>query len=181
MTSADWFRMMVVADETSVVLVMGVSGSGKTTIGALLAEHLHWPFEDGDDLHPPANVAKMRRGTPLTDDDRWPWLDAVAEWIDQQRRAGHGVVTCSALKRTYRDRLLKGRGDVRLVYLRGEYDLVASRQAARQGHFMPSSLVQSQFATLEEPGADEHPLIISVDRRPQDIVAQIVTELGFVA
>ena len=162
----------------SVILVMGVSGSGKTTIGALLAGTLGWDFADGDDLHPPANVAKMRGGTPLDDTDRWPWLDAIGAWIDLHRVAGNpGVITCSALKRVYRDRLLVGRGDVRLVYLHGSYDVVAGRQAARQGHFMPASLIQSQFATLEEPGADEHPLALPVDLPPVEIVAKIIGQL----
>lgn len=168
--------------EIKVIVVMGVSGSGKTTIGALLAGHLHWPFEDGDDLHPPENVAKMRSGTPLTDEDRRPWLQAIADWIDARRAGGpgadgHGVVTCSALKRAYRDRLLAGRPDVKLVYLKGDFDLIAHRQAARQGHFMPSALIESQFATLEEPTPDEHPLSIGVDLRPREIVDRIVAEL----
>jgi carbohydrate kinase (thermoresistant glucokinase family) len=163
----------------SVILVMGVSGSGKTTIGALLAGHLGWEFADGDDLHPAANVAKMRGGTPLVDDDRWPWLDIIAAWIDAHRAAGtHGVITCSALKHIYRDRLLAGRGDVRLVYLHGSFDVVAGRQAARQGHFMPASLIQSQFATLEPPGPDENPLSIAVDLPPRQIVDEVVAQLG---
>ncbi len=162
----------------SVIVVMGVSGSGKTTIGALLAGRLGWAFADGDDLHPQANVAKMRGGTPLTDNDRWPWLDEIASWIDTRRSTGTpGVVTCSALKRIYRDRLLAGRSDVRLVYLHGSFDVVAMRQAARQGHFMPSSLIESQFATLEAPGSDENPLAIAVDLPPGDIVSEIVASL----
>ena len=170
---------MTVRSAVSVVLVMGVSGSGKTTIGALLAGTLGWDFVDGDDLHPPANVAKMRGGTPLSDDDRGPWLDAIATWIDVHRASGqHGVVTCSALKRIYRDRLLLGRDDVRLVYLYGSYDVVAGRQAARQGHFMPATLIQSQFQTLEPPGADEHPMAMRVDLPPVEIVAALVAGLG---
>eukprot|EP01037_Dinobryon_pediforme_P001514 gene1514-1537_t len=164
--------------KAAVVLVMGVSGSGKTTIGALLAGTLGWDFADGDDLHPPANVAKMRSGTPLTDEDRWPWLDAIAAWIDAHRQNGTpGVITCSALKRVYRDRLLAGRDDVRLVYLHGSFEVVAGRQAARQGHFMPASLIQSQFATLEEPGPDEHPLSEPVDLPPPEIVRRIMDAL----
>ncbi len=163
----------------SVLVVMGVSGSGKTTIGALLAGKLHWEFEDGDDFHPPANVAKMHGGTPLTDEDRWPWLQAIAAWIDKLRSAGeHGVITCSALKRVYRDILIGDRPDVKLIYLQGDHGLISRRQAARHGHFMPSSLIESQFATLEEPGADEHPLVVSVDQRPGEIVAQIIAEIG---
>ncbi len=157
---------------------MGVSGSGKTTIAALLAGGLGWNFADGDDLHPAANVAKMKSGTPLTDEDRWPWLDIIAAWIDTARAGRPGVVTCSALKRVYRDRLLAGRADVRLVYLHGSYDVIATRQAARQGHFMPASLIQSQFATLEEPGADEHPISVAVDLAPDVIVAEVIRQIG---
>ena len=161
------------ANTVKAIVVMGVSGSGKTTVGALLAGRLGWNFVDGDDLHPPANVAKMRAGTPLTDEDRWPWLDVIAAWIDTARAARPGVVTCSALKRVYRDRLLADRPDVRLVYLHGSYDVIATRQAARQGHFMPASLIASQFATLEEPGADERAISIAVDLEPDVIVAEI--------
>ncbi len=171
---------MVDAAPVTVVLVMGVSGSGKTTIGALLAGRLGWDFADGDDLHPPANVAKMKSGTPLTDADRWPWLDAIAAWIDSHRAAGqHGVVTCSALKRVYRDRLLLGRCDVRLVYLYGSYDVIAARQAARQGHFMPSTLIKSQFDTLEPPTADERPIVMPVDLSPVAIVKALTESKMF--
>ncbi len=157
---------------------MGVSGSGKTTIGALLAGRLGWAFEDGDDLHPASNVAKMAGGTPLTDADRWPWLDAIAAWIDGLRVAGNqGVVTCSALKRVYRDRLLLGRDDVRLVYLQGNHELISKRQAARQGHFMPTSLIDSQFATLEQPTPEERPFVVSVDLKPDMIVTRIIDGL----
>ena len=161
----------------AVLVVMGVSGSGKTTVAALLAGRLGWDFEDGDDFHPPANVAKMHGGTPLTDEDRWPWLHAIAAWIDAVRTAGgHGVVACSALKRAYRDILLTG-PDVRLVYLQGSRDLIGQRQAARHNHFMPATLVDSQFAALEEPGPDEHPLIVSVEPRPVLIVNAIVQQI----
>lgn len=162
----------------SVLVVMGVSGSGKTTVAALLSGRLGWAFEDGDDLHPAANIEKMHAGIPLTDDDRWPWLQAIAAWIDKRRVAGeHGVVTCSALRRVYRDLLLRGRPDVRLVYLKGDKALISRRQAARQGHFMPTSLMDSQFATLEEPGADEAPIIVSVEGRPQEIVDAVLQAL----
>ena len=165
----------------SVVVVMGVSGSGKTTVGALLAGRLGWEFEDGDDFHPPANVAKMSAGTPLTDEDRWPWLHTVAAWIDAVRATGrHGVVTCSGLKKAYRDILVGDRPDVRLVYLHGSRETVGRRQAARVNHFMPASLVDSQFATLQEPGADEGALIVSVEPRPGEIVDTIATTLGLV-
>jgi gluconokinase len=162
----------------SVLVVMGVSGSGKTTVAALLAGRLNWEFADGDDFHPPANVEKMHGGVPLTDDDRWPWLGAIAAWIDATRSAGgHGVVACSALRRRYRDVLLGGRPDVRLVYLQGDRDLIGRRQAARHGHFMPTSLVESQFEALEEPGPDEEPIVVSVEPRPREIVARILSLL----
>ncbi len=163
----------------SVLVVMGVSGSGKTTVAALLAGRLGWEYGDADDFHSPANVRKMHGGTPLGDEDRWPWLRAMAAWIDATRSVGrHGVLACSALKRAYRTVLVGARADVRLVYLRGDKALISSRQAARHGHFMPASLVDSQFATLEEPGAEEHPLTVSVAPRPPLIVDGIVRALG---
>jgi len=164
---------------TAVVVVMGVSGSGKTTIAALLAGRLQWEFEDGDGFHPAANVDKMHRGVPLTDEDRGPWLRAIAAWIDETRRkGGHGVVACSALKRRYRDVLIGERRDVRLVYLKGDEALIARRIAARHGHFMPAALLHSQFEALEEPGPDENPIVVSIDARPIDIVARITAALG---
>jgi len=162
----------------SIIVVMGVSGSGKTTVAALLAGRLHWELAEGDSFHSAASVAKMRRGVPLTDEDRWPWLRAIATWIDAERAAGrHGIVTCSALKRSYRDIIIDGRDDVRLVYLKGELDVVAHRMVARHGHFMPVALLQSQFDTLEEPSADERPLVLSIEEKPRDIVARIVAAL----
>jgi gluconokinase len=162
----------------SVIVVMGVSGSGKTTIGSLLAERLHWRFAEGDSFHPPANVARMRDGIPLTDADRWPWLDAIAAWIDAARASGERcVVTCSALKRAYRERLAGGHDNVRFVYLKGEHALVARRMADRKGHYMPVALLQSQFATLEEPSPGEKPLIVSIEAAPEEIVAGIVAAL----
>jgi len=161
-----------------VLLLMGVSGCGKTTIGAALAERLGWAFLEGDALHPPANVAKMAAGTPLEDADRWPWLRAIAARIDAWRSAGtSGVVACSALKRAYRDVLIGDRGDVRLVYLRGDKDVIAARLAARKGHFMPPGLLDSQFRTLEEPGADEHPMTVAVGDPPDVIIANILEQL----
>ncbi len=158
----------------AVVVVMGVSGSGKTTVASLLAGRLGWEFEDGDDFHPAANVEKMQAGTPLTDEDRWPWLAAIATWIDTIRAEGrHGVVTCSGLKRAYRDVLVGGRPDVRLVYLKGDRELIGRRMAARHGHFMPTSLLDSQFRTLQEPAPEENPLVVSVGATPQQIVAEI--------
>jgi gluconokinase len=162
---------------TSVIVVMGVSGSGKTTVAALLAGRLRWEFEDGDWLHPEANVEKMHRGIALTDDDRWPWLRAIAAWIDEKRHEGHGVVACSALKRRYRDVLIGERRDVRLVYLKGDETLIARRIATRHGHFMPAALLHSQFEALEEPAEDEHPIVVSIDARPVEIVSRIVEAL----
>ena len=159
----------------AVVVVMGVSGSGKSTVGALLASRLRWEFEDADWFHPPANVDKMHRGTPL---DRWPWLAAIAGWIDNTRRSGgHAIIACSALKRRYRDVLLGSRADVRLVYLKGDETLIARRIATRHEHFMPQSLLHSQFDALEEPGADENPVVISIEPEPREIVAQILSAL----
>ena len=166
------------APKPAVLVVMGVSGSGKTTIAALLAGRLGWEYGDADDFHSPANVAKMHGGTPLTDEDRWPWLRAIAAWIDATRGAGrHGVVACSALKRAYRDILVGDRPDVRLIYLQGSKELIGQRQAARQGHFMPPGLLDSQFAALEEPGPDERPIVASVEPRPQEVVRDLAVQL----
>ena len=163
----------------TIVVVMGVSGSGKSTIGGMLASRLHWDFADGDRFHPAANVEKMHNGVPLTDEDRWPWLDAIAAWIDKTRRAGgHSVLACSALKRRYRDVLIGRRADVRLVFLKGEEPLVARRIAARHEHFMPESLLHSQFEALEEPTPDEHPIVVPIDPSPAEIVTQIVASLN---
>ncbi|MDQ0391691.1 gluconokinase [Labrys monachus] len=161
------------------LIVMGVSGSGKSTIAELLAAELGWPFRDGDDFHPPENVAKMHAGTPLTDEDRWPWLAAIAAWIEEaRRRGGHVIVTCSALRRIYRDALRDGHGDVRFVYLEGTKDLIASRLAKRKNHFMPPALLDSQFATLEPPGADEAPLAVSIGATPDEIAAMVLEKLA---
>lgn len=163
----------------AVMIVMGVSGCGKSTIGALLALRLQWAFEDADWLHPASNVDKMHSGSPLSDEDRWPWLEAVAAWIDKTRRSGgHGVVACSALKRDYRNVLIGDRVDVRLVYLKGDESLIARRIAIRHEHFMPQSLLHSQFETLEEPGADEDPITVSVEPQPREIVARILSAMN---
>jgi len=163
----------------SVLIVMGVSGSGKSTIGERLAQRLDWPFEDGDRFHPPANIEKMHSGLPLTDKDRQPWLEAIAAWIDKTRRAGgHGVVACSALKRRYRNVLIGGRPDVRLIYLKGGENLIGRRIVHRHGHFMPTSLLHSQFETLEEPTPDEHPIVVSIAPAPDEIVSRIVSALN---
>jgi gluconokinase len=165
--------------DPSVVVVMGVSGSGKSTVAAMLAHRLNWVYEDGDWFHPPSNIEKMHGGEPLTDEDRWPWLHGMAAWIDATRRVGnHATLACSALKRVYRDILIGERRDVRLVHLQGERDLIARRLAARDGHFMPTSLLDSQFAALEEPGPDECPIVISIAPHPREIVDLIVDRLG---
>lgn len=161
-----------------VVVVMGVSGSGKTTVSALLAAALGCQFQEGDDLHPADNVEKMKSGTPLTDADRLPWLHKIAEEIDGWRaRHESGVLTCSALKRSYRDIIIDGRSGVALVYLKGSYNLIHRRMAARHGHFMPVALLDSQFATLEEPMPDEHPITVDVGSRPAEIASEIVRQL----
>ena len=165
-----------------ILVVMGVSGSGKTTVAKMLAERLGWPFQEGDDLHPPANVAKMHAGTPLTDEDRLPWLQAIAAWIDAREAAGEpGIVTCSALKHHYRDVIIGDRPGVRLVYLQGDLAMIAKRLGARQGHFMPASLLESQMATLEEPAPDEHALTVPIDGSAEHAVERIVEALGSLA
>ncbi len=167
------------AHDPSVIVVMGVSGSGKSTIAAMLAHRLHWIYEDGDWFHPPSNIEKMHQGEPLTDEDRWPWLHAIAAWIDASRRAGnHAVIACSALKRAYRNILVGERRDVAIVFLQGDRDLIARRLAARDGHFMPPALLDSQFAALEQPGADERAIVVSVIPHPREIVEAIVAKLG---
>jgi gluconokinase len=144
----------------TMLVVMGVSGVGKTTLGRALAERLGWVFEEGDELHPAANIAKMKAGIPLNDADRAPWLDAIGDWIDHQLGAGRsGVITCSALKRAYRDRIAKGRPQVSFVFIQLDQADVAARIASRKGHFMPPSLLASQFADLEPPGPDEPVLV----------------------
>jgi carbohydrate kinase (thermoresistant glucokinase family) len=166
------------AADISVLVVMGVSGCGKSTIASMLAHRLHWIYEDGDWLHPQSNIEKMHHGEPLNDEDRWPWLHAIADWIDATRRAGnHGVVACSALKRAYRDILIGDRRDVRIVYLKGDRDLIARRIATRSDHFMPAELLDSQFKTLEEPKADERPIVVSIAPHPREIVETIVQKL----
>ena len=166
----------------AVIVVMGVSGSGKTTVAEALARRLGSDFAEGDAFHPEANVAKMRAGIPLDDADREPWLDAIAAWIAQVRDSGKRcVVACSALKRAYRRRLAAGHDDVRFVYLQGDYDLVAGRLARRRGHYMPLALLRSQFDALEEPGREENPLVVPIDAPPEKIVATITAMLDTVS
>ena len=160
------------------IVVMGVAGSGKSTVGALLAERLGWPFGDADEFHPPANIEKMRSGTPLTDDDRSPWLAAIAAWLDEGRARGKPrIVGCSALKRRYRDILIGAHRDVRLVYLQGTKAVIAARMAERRDHFMPPALLDSQFAALEEPAADENALVVAIEGGPAAIVEAILQRL----
>jgi gluconokinase len=160
------------------LVVMGVSGSGKSTVAAKLATRLGWSFEDGDKFHPASNVAKMSAGHPLTDEDRWPWLQAIADEIDRVCKAGkHAVIACSALKRAYRDVLVHGRDDVRIVYLKGTQELIANRLAQRKHHFMPAGLLDSQFKTLEPPAANENPINVSIDAPVDAIVDDVVSQL----
>jgi len=166
-------------DQTPCALVlMGVSGSGKSTIGEKLAARLGWPYEDADRFHPANNVAKMSAGHPLTDEDRWPWLKAIAAEIDRVCDAGgRMVIGCSALKRAYRDVLLHHRADIRLVYLKGAQALIADRLSRRKGHFMPPGLLTSQFNALEPPTSDEHPVTVSIDAPVDDVVDTILRRL----
>ena len=171
---------MEVTDASSpppVLVVMGVSGTGKSTVAGLLAGHLGWPFEEGDELHPETNVEKMERGIPLTDEDRWPWLDRIGAWIDAQAQAGEpGIVTCSALRRAYRDRLR--RPNVVFVFLSGTREVIQRRMAARSGHFMPLSLLDSQLATLEPPGPDEQVITVDLAGTPEEEVAEVLAALA---
>jgi len=161
------------------LVVMGVSGAGKSTVGKLIAARLDCPFRDADSFHPPANIEKMSRGEPLTDEDRWPWLQAIAGWIDEHRKAGTTcVVTCSALKRAYRDIVTaKQSADVRLVYLKGDFALIAARLKARKGHFMPPELLKSQFDALEEPAADENAIVVTIEETPDEIAGDVARAL----
>lgn len=157
------------------VVVMGVSGSGKSTVGAALAERLRVPYADADDFHPPGNIAKMNAGEPLDDDDRRPWLEAIGRWLAEHDR---GVVTCSALKRSYRDLLREHRPDVVFVHLHGDPEVIARRQAGRPGHFMPASLLDSQLATLEPLGNDERGFVVDVGPPVDRVVEEIDERLG---
>jgi gluconokinase len=154
------------------IVIMGVAGCGKTSVGEVLSKRLHIPYRDGDDLHSAANVAKMRAGTPLNDDDRWPWLDAVAACL---RDNAPMIVGCSALKRAYRDRIRKA-GAVQFIHLSGSRDLIATRMTRRTGHYMPLTLLDSQFATLEPPGPNEA-VTVDIDQPLAAIIDQIVATL----
>jgi len=152
------------------IIVMVVSGSGKSTVGAALAQRLGVPFADADDFHPPANIAKMTAGIPLDDDDRYPWLDLIGRWLAERRNEG-GVMSCSALKRKYRDQLRSHCAETEFVHLSGSPEVIAARQASRPGHFMPASLMASQFATLEPLHPDERGVTLDVDHDIDSIVA----------
>ena len=162
-----------------ILVVMGVSGSGKTTVAKPLAQALGWTFEEGDELHPAANVAKMRAGHPLDDEDRKPWLKAIGHWIDNQAAKDEpGVITCSALKRAYRDQIDAGRPQVTFVFLEGSEALIAERLSHRHGHFMPPSLLDSQFEALQAPDPDEPVITIDISKSVEAQVKSIETALG---
>lgn len=160
-----------------VVVVMGVAGTGKTTIGPLLAARLGVPYAEGDDFHPQANIAKMSAGHPLTDEDRWPWLDAIGNWAHGRAGLG-GVVSSSALKRSYRDRLRAAAPGVVFVHLTGDRALIEDRMAHRHGHFMPTALLDSQFATLQPLEADEAGVAVDVTGSPEQIAERAMTALA---
>jgi gluconokinase len=161
-----------------ILVVMGVSGSGKSTIARLLSRVLDWPMREGDELHPPANIEKMRHGIPLDDDDRRPWLEAIAQVIDTWRQRDQaGIITCSALKGRYRDGLAAGRREVCFIYLQGSKELIQMRLASRSGHFMPPALLASQFADLEEPTHEERAVTVDISGTPEAIAQQILSQL----
>lgn len=161
-----------------VIVVMGVAGTGKTTVGRLLAERLGLPYAEGDAFHPAANVAKMAAGHPLDDADRWPWLDAVGEWIRNRAGMCGGVIAASSLKRVYRDRLRTAAPGAVFVHLTGERALIEERMAARRGHFMPTTLLESQFATLEPLQDDELGVAVDVAGSPEEVTGRALAALG---
>jgi gluconokinase len=162
-----------------VLVVMGVSGSGKTTVAGILAGRLGWPFEEGDALHPQSNIEKMMAGQPLSDADRRRWLATIAEWVERRLDVGeNGLITCSALKRSYRDVINRRGSGVMFVFLAGNEETIAPRLIARQGHFMPSSLLDSQFADLEDPQPDEPHIRVDIGPPPGVIVRAILRDLG---
>lgn len=150
------------------VVLMGVSGSGKSTIGALLAEKLGMPYHDGDDLHPQSNIDKMAQGIPLNDEDRWPWLKLVGEWLVEHPEGG--IIGCSSLKRSYRDAIREAAPNSAFVHVHGEYDVLHQRMNDRPGHFMPASMLDSQMAILEPLGDDELGAVFDIENSPEDIV-----------
>lgn len=168
---------MPTADHPPLVVMMGVSGSGKTVVGAALAQRLRVPFADADDFHPPENIAKMSAGIPLDDDDREPWLRTIALWLHEHTDRG-GVVACSALKRTYRDLLREHATHTRFLHLHGDREVLAARVAGRPGHFMPAALIDSQFATLEALQPDEEGAALDVSNPVDDLVEQSVQFLA---
>lgn len=160
------------------LVVMGVAGCGKSTVAEELKSRLGWELAEGDDFHPAANIAKMSSGTPLTDEDRWPWLDLIAAWTAEQDEAGRStIVTCSALRRVYRDRLRQAPGRTLFVHLVGSPELLEERLASRSGHFMPAALLPSQLATLEPLGADEQGVVLDVYHTVEDIAELAIDQL----
>lgn len=155
-------------------VIMGVAGSGKSTIGAMVARQISAVYLDGDDLHPPSNIAKMSAGVPLNDDDRWPWLAQIADRLAQTDQI---IIGCSALKRSYRDFMRDRVGDLVFLYLEATRDVLENRMAAREGHFMPLSLLDSQLATLEPPGPDETAIAVNIDASPQDVAGAFVQQI----
>ena len=162
-----------------VLICMGVSGAGKSTVAKLIDTYLGWPFQEGDDLHPERNVEKMRNAIPLDDEDRWPWLDRCREWIDERVASGDGgLITCSALKRAYRDRLIGGRSrEVRILYLKASRETLITRLTWRKHEYMPMALLDSQLTTLEEPAPDEDPIVVSVEQTAEQMTQEIITKL----
>lgn len=167
------------AEAPPIAVIMGVSGSGKTTVARALSQAIGWPFEEGDSLHPKANVEKMSRGEPLTDADRAPWLAAIGRWMDDEAGKGEAaILTCSALKRAYRDQLRDGRPQVRFVFLTGPTDLILERMEQRKGHFMKPQMLDSQLRTLEPPTPDERPIVVDVSQSVAAQVSEIRKSLG---
>ena len=162
--------------EKTALIVMGVAGSGKSTVARVLADELGWPFAEADDFHPVANVAKMSAGIPLTDEDRGPWLEDIRAWIDAT--PGSAVITCSALRKSYRDVLRRAHARVRVVYLAGTPEQLSARIGARTDHFMPASMLASQLATLEPPGPDEDAVSVGIDATPEVIADRALRALG---
>jgi gluconokinase len=164
------------------LVIMGVSGSGKTTVARILTERLGWPYAEADEFHPQANIDKMSAGTPLTDEDRWPWLAAMRDWLSEQARAGRStIVTCSALKLAYRDVLREAEGRVRFIHLTAAPEVIAPRLGHREGHFMPPSLLPSQFATLEPLAEGEDGVVVVVDVPPEEVADRALAALGIAA